>query len=224
MAAVEQPKNIPKSSKYFVPSSYRYWHTPNNYEDCVKKIKNLLSFIQDELSQQDFRVVPSSGNINHTLIEIVGTNYGLYISCDLEENRIPLYKNFMCFTTAIWLFDKKILIEKPSWGYAGIDTFHEPEEIIEELKRVRELALSPPRYPCRPDYVTLFQRRWNVNGNQTLQSSSPPSLHRELPEKFESDNDDEIPTYLRCKVSEELKLYVLPVTDFSSVDSPPPFV
>jgi len=216
MAAVEQPKNIPKSSKYFVQPSYR-WNTPNNYQDCVKKIKNLRSFIQDELSQQDFRVVPSSGNINHTLIQIVGTNYGLYISCDLEENRIPLYKNFMCFTTAIWLFDKKILIEKPSWGYGGgIYTFHEPEEIIEELKLVRELALSPPRYPCRPDYVTLFQEI------EEFEPHSP--LHRELPEKFESDNDDEIPTYHRCKVSEELKLYVLPVTDFSSVDSPPPFV
>jgi hypothetical protein len=145
MAAIEQPKNIPKSSKYFVPSSYCYWNTPNNYEDCVKKIKNLRSFIQNELSSEYFRAVPSSGNINHTLIEIVGTNYGLYISCDLEENRMPLYKNFMCFTTAIWLFDKKILIEKPSWGYGGgIYTFHEPEEIIEELKLVRELALSPP--------------------------------------------------------------------------------
>ena len=223
MAVIEQPKNIPKSSKYFVQSSYRYWNTQNNYEDCVKKIKNLLSFIQDELSQQDFLVVPTSGNINHTLIQIVGTNYGLYISCNLEENRIPLYRNYMCFTTAIWLFDKKILIEKPSWGYGGgIYTFHEPEEIIEELKLVRELALSPPRYPSRPDYVTLFQEI--IEEFDSPSPHSPYPLHRELPEKFDSDNDDEIPTYHSCKVSEELKLYVVPVTHFSSVDSPPPFV
>jgi len=197
MEAIKQPKNIVKS------------------EHCVHIIERLLSFVRDELNTRDF-CIPIICNNNYTLIKIVGTNYGLYIYCDPVDNP-PTRGDYVCFTTAIYLFDKKRLIEKPSWGYACPGTFCEVEKVVKELKKVRELALSPPRYPCKPDYDAIF-KKFESKDDELADSYNDD----ELPEYFDSDNDDELASYYKFEVSEELYNF-FSITDFSS-DEPEPYL
>ena len=67
----------------------------------------------------------------------------LDIDCDPEENNCRVL-NYMCFKTAIWCFDKKMMIKKASWGYGGVEQFFRYEDVVDELRRVRELAISTP--------------------------------------------------------------------------------
>ena len=219
MEAGKQPKNIPKSRRYFARSFFSF-EEYSIEEQCVHKIESLLGFIRDELSSQDFLVPTSGYNKYYTLIKIVGTNYGVYILCKPEDNP-PTRGDYLCFTTAIYLFDKKIFIEKPSWGYADIDLFFEPEKVVKELKKIRELALSPPRYPCKPDYDAFFQK-FERKDNELPEEDSDND--DKLPEHFDSDNDDELPSYYKFEVSKELYNF-FPITDFpSKEDEPEPYL
>jgi hypothetical protein len=105
-------------------------------------MERMKNFLKEKLSK-DF-LCPMEWDDWYIIVRFVGTCYGLYIDCDPEENNCRIKSNYVCFKTAIWSFDKKMMIQKPSWGYGGIEQFFRYEDVVDELKRVRELAISTP--------------------------------------------------------------------------------
>jgi len=105
-------------------------------------MERMKNYLKEKLSQEDF-LFPMEWDDWYIIVRFVGTCYGLYIDCDPEENNCRVKSNYVCFKTAIWSFDKKMMIQKPSWGYGGVEQFFRYEDVVDELKRVRELAISP---------------------------------------------------------------------------------
>ena len=105
-------------------------------------MERMKDYLKEKLSEEDF-LCPMEWDW-YIIVRFVGTCYGLYIDCDPEENNCRLTLNYVCFKTAIWCFDKKMMIQKASWGYGGVEQFFRYEDVVDELKRVRELAISPP--------------------------------------------------------------------------------
>jgi len=106
-------------------------------------MERMKNYLKEKLSQEDF-LCPMEWDDWYIIVRFAGTCYGLYIDCDPEENNCRVKSNYVCFKTAIWSFDKKMMIQKASWGYGGIEQFFRYEDVVDELKRVRELAISTP--------------------------------------------------------------------------------
>ena len=118
-------------------------------------MERMKDYVKEKLSSSDF-LCPMEWDDWYIIVRFVGTCYGLYIDCDPEENNCRVL-NYMCFKTAIWCFDKKMMIQKASWGYRGVEQFFRYEDVVDELKRVRELAISTssPKLEERIEYYNF---------------------------------------------------------------------